>query len=903
MKESQPRTIYLKDYQPPVYLIDETRLNVDLFEDHALVSSKVAFRRNPDSLSEENDLVLNGVDLELISLSVGEREIPAEDYRISGEELTIKSLPDSFELTCVTRIKPQENTCLEGLYRSSNMFCTQCEAEGFRRITYYLDRPDVMAVFTTTITADKGKYPVLLSNGNEIESKSLEGGRHSVTWHDPFKKPCYLFALVAGDLHLHQDSFQTQSGRKIDLRMYVEAHNADKCDFAIDALKKSMKWDEVVYGREYDLDIFMIVAVDDFNMGAMENKGLNIFNSSCVLAKPSATTDAGFEHIEGIVAHEYFHNWSGNRVTCRDWFQLSLKEGFTVFRDSEFSADMGSRDVKRIDDVNVLRISQFAEDAGPTAHPVRPASYMEISNFYTLTIYEKGAEVVRMIHTLLGPALFRKGSDLYFQRFDGMAVTTEDFVSVMEEVSGVDLTQFRRWYDQAGTPVLEINETYRPLEKEYEIRIGQHCPDSPGQTDKAPYHIPFALGLLDGEGRDIPFQAETRNRFKCLPDEAKVAVKATQVLNVTAEKEVFVFKGLERKPQASVLRGFSAPVRIQFPVSREDLMFQMSHDLDGFNRWDAGQRLALDVLQELIAKQVQGLTIDAGMVDARLIQAYQKILTTALDGSASGSTDRSLLAKMMMLPSEQYLTEVATVAHVDAIHMARETVLDTITLALRSEVKALYAANDSKGEYQFTSGEVGRRQVRNTALAWLMRVNDEEALQWALEQYSNAVCMTDRMGAISALMESEFIPERDAALSAFYDTWKGDAQVVESWFALQCAHAKTGTLSRIRGLMKHPAFDLRNPNKLRAVIGSFVNQSLVNFHEASGEGYAFLADRVIELDKQNPQIAARLVIPLTRWKKYDTDRQILMKHQLDKILDNATLSKDVYEIVSKGKNN
>ncbi len=901
MKESQPGSIFLKDYVPPAYLIDETQLQFDLYEDHALVTSTLTLRRNPE-VSEANEaLILNGVDLELVSLAVDGALLGPDDYLLAGENLTVSETPARFTLTCVTRIKPQDNTCLEGLYRSAKMFCTQCEAEGFRRITYYLDRPDVMSSFTTKITADKTRYPVLLSNGNETEAGDLPEGRHYVTWQDPFKKPSYLFALVAGDLHLQEDRFVTMKGREIALRMYVDSHNADKCDFAIESLKKSMTWDEEVYGREYDLDIFMIVAVDDFNMGAMENKGLNIFNSSCVLAKPEASTDAAFERIEGIVAHEYFHNWSGNRVTCRDWFQLSLKEGFTVFRDAEFSADMGSRDVKRIDDVNVLRTAQFAEDAGPMAHPVRPDSYIEISNFYTLTIYEKGAEVVRMIHTLLGPELFRKGSDLYFDRFDGMAVTTDDFVQTMEYVSGLDLTQFRRWYDQAGTPVLTVEEEYQAEAQTYTLRVKQHCPDSPGQTNKKPYHIPFAIGLLDEQGRDIPLISQADQTFACAGE--LTGDTATTVLNLKAEEELFTFTGVSAKPRASLLRGFSAPVRLQFPVDRNDLMFLMSHDSDGFNRWDAGQKLALDVIQELIAKQVQGLTVDASLVDTRLIEAYRNTITAGLKEDSQDKRAKALLAKMMMLPSEQYLTEVSPLAHVDAIHSARGLVLTTLAEALKPELRQLYVANEGGSAYQFTAPEVARRAVRNTALGWLLMIDDEQALEWALAQYSNATCMTDRIGALAALMESQFIPERDAMLSAFYDAWKQDAQVVESWFALQCSNSKTGTLARVQGLMSHPAFDVRNPNKLRAVIGSFVNQSLVNFHEKSGEGYAFLADRVIELDRQNPQIAARLVIPLTRWKKYDTERQVLMQSQLERILAVGNLSKDVYEIVSKGKNN
>ncbi|PIE43600.1 MAG: aminopeptidase N [Gammaproteobacteria bacterium] len=900
MKDAQPRTIYLSEYQPPLFLIDETDLHFDLFEKGTVVTVRLSMRKNPGRMEEvSNRLVLSGIDLELVSLAVDGQPLSASDYLIAGEELIIHSVPDKFEFTCTNKIKPQQNTCLEGLYKSSGMFCTQCEAEGFRRITYYLDRPDVMSRFRTTIVADKERYPVLLSNGNKIKSGNLAEGRHFVTWEDPFKKPCYLFALVAGDLYLHRDQFVTLSGRKIDLCMYVEPHNADKCDFAMASLKKAMAWDEQVYGREYDLDIFMIVAVDDFNMGAMENKGLNIFNSSCVLAKPDTTTDSAYKRIEGIVAHEYFHNWSGNRVTCRDWFQLSLKEGFTVFRDSEFSADMGARTVKRIDDVTVLITAQFAEDAGPMAHPVRPASYIEISNFYTLTVYEKGAEVVRMIHTLLGADAFRRGTDHYFAKHDGQAVTTEDFVVAMEQASGVDLSQFRRWYEQAGTPVLDVSDEFDQTAGEYRITVKQSCPATPGQPEKVPFHIPLAMGLLDERGQDIQIRTESNGTFSCqlVSDEG---VSHTEILQLREASQTWRFSGLSAKPQPSLLRGFSAPVRLNYGYSRDELLFLMNHDSDGFNRWDAGQKLATSVIQELIVKQVEGLTIDGAMLDDRLVEAYRNTLGAKMAGTVE---ERALLAKMMILPSEQYLIEISVIAHVDEIHDTRNLVLATIAHRLRAELKELYLVNNDTTEYRYDSSSVAQRSLKNLALSWLLKIDEEEALEWALRQYSNATNMTDRLAALAALMESSFVAERDAALTAFYDAWKDDAQVVEMWFALQSGHAKTGTLKRVQDLMAHPAFEIRNPNKVRAVIGVFANQSLVNFHALSGAGYQFLADRVIELDKQNPQIAARLAIPLTRWKKYSVERQILLNKQLDRILKQPHLSKDVFEIVSKSKNN
>ncbi|PID43098.1 MAG: aminopeptidase N [Proteobacteria bacterium] len=900
MKDAQPGTIYLSEYQPPLFLINETDLHFDLFEESAVVTARLSVQKNPARNSDlSRSLVLSGIELELVSLAVDGAPLSKGDYSLNEEELIIHSVPDSFELTCVNRIKPGENTCLEGLYKSSGMFCSQCEAEGFRRITFYLDRPDVMSRFCTTIVADKKRYPVLLSNGNKIKSGDLADGRHFATWHDPFKKPCYLFALVAGDLHLHQDRFMTCSGREIDLRMYVESHNSDKCDFAMTSLKKAMEWDEQVYGLEYDLDVFMIVAVDDFNMGAMENKGLNIFNSSCVLARPDASTDGAYQRIEGIVAHEYFHNWSGNRVTCRDWFQLSLKEGFTVFRDSEFSADMGARTIKRIEDVNLLRTAQFAEDAGPMAHPVRPSSYIEISNFYTLTVYEKGAEVVRMIHRLLGAEAFRKGSDHYFARHDGQAVTTEDFVVAMEEASGVDLSLFRRWYDQAGTPVLDVSDEFDQAEGEYRITVTQSCPATPGQPEKLPFHIPFAIGLMDDHGQDIRVGAQPDGNFSCQPENGGGG-NHTEMLELRDTSRKWCFSGLTAKPHPSFLRGFSAPVRLNYDYSRDELMFLMSHDSDGFNRWDAGQKLATSVIQELIARQVEGVSVDGSMVDHRLIEAYRISLGPKTERSAE---ELALLAKMMLLPTEQFLTEISVTAHVDEIHAARNLVSETIAHQLRLELKDLYLSHNNAVAYRFDPISVAQRSLKNSALSWLLKIDDEEALEWALQQYSNATNMTDRSGALVALMESSFMPERDAALGAFYQAWKEDAQVVEMWFALQCGHARTGTLKRVKDLMRHPAFEIRNPNKVRSVIGTFAGQSLVNFHDLSGEGYRFLADRVIELDKQNSQIAARLAIPLTRWKKYSVDRQTLLKAELERILRQPQLSKDVYEIASKGKNN
>ncbi|MHA7853229.1 aminopeptidase N [Marinobacter shengliensis] len=876
MRTNQPQTIYLSEYQAPAYLVDHVSLRFELFEDGARVHSTLSMRRNPAAMQSGSTLELDGDSLTLESLALNGQSLASDEYRNEGDKLVVPTVPEAFELTVVTWIEPQNNTRLEGLYKSSGMFCTQCEAEGFRCITYYPDRPDVMARFQTRVEADKSAYPILLSNGNPVEQGDLENGRHFVTWEDPFPKPAYLFALVAGDLVEKRDTFTTCSGRNIDLRIYVEARNARKCDYAMDALKRSMRWDEEVYGREYDLDIFMIVAVDDFNMGAMENKGLNIFNSSCVLASQDTATDAAFQRIEAIVAHEYFHNWSGNRVTCRDWFQLSLKEGFTVFRDSQFSADMGSPTVKRIEDATLLRTAQFAEDAGPMAHPVRPASYMEISNFYTLTIYEKGAEVVRMIHNLLGAELFRKGSDLYFDRHDGQAVTTDDFVKAMEDASGRDLGQFRLWYEQAGTPVLAVSDHYDEVQGVYRLDIRQSVPDTPGQSGKKPQHIPFAIGLLDSEGQPLPLNmgAEDSNG------------SFERVLELTETQHSFEFHGVKERPVPSLLRDFSAPVRVHYPWTREQLLFLMSHDPDGFNRWDAGQKLAVDVIQSLVDAP-QGTEIEP-----RLVEAYRLLLNDT-------ELDQALVAKMLLLPSEAYLVELSDQADVPAIHAARERVLDHLARALRDDLLACYQRNAGQGDYELTPAAIARRSLRNTALAWLLHIDDEQGRALAVEQYEQADNMTDRLGALRALVNSGFESERTRALAAFFERFQDDPQVVELWFSVQASSDRAGQLPQIQALLEHPAFDWKNPNKVRSVVGVFAGQNLAAFHNPDGSGYRFLADQVCRLDDSNPQIAARLVSPLTRWKKFSPQYSSQMKAALERIRDKTELSRDVYEVVHK----
>ncbi len=885
MKESQGKTVYLRDYRAPDYLIDATQLVFELHEDHAMVSSRLRLRRNPAAGPGQSPLVLDGRNLQLQELKLDGSVLAPPAYALDEEHLTIASVPAQFTLECRTLIKPQENTSLEGLYKSRVMFCTQCEAEGFRKITYYLDRPDVLSSFTTRIEAERAKYPVLLSNGNLIASGDLGAGRHFATWQDPFKKPCYLFALVAGDLKPVSDTFTTCTGRKIDLRIYVEAKDLDKCAFAMVSLKKAMRWDEEVYGREYDLDIFMIVAVDDFNMGAMENKGLNVFNSSCVLAKPETSTDMAFQRIESIVAHEYFHNWSGNRVTCRDWFQLSLKEGFTVYRDAEFSADMGSRAVNRIEDVGFLRTVQFAEDSGPMAHSVLPESYMEISNFYTVTIYEKGSEVVRMIANLLGKDLFRKGTDLYFSRFDGMAVTTEDFVRTMEEVSGIDLTQFRRWYTQAGTPQLDISRHYEPKERRYTLTVKQSCPPTPRQPLKDPFFIPLTVGLLDSKGREIPLQLGGADK-----------AENSKVLRVTEAEQHFTFVNVPEEPVPALLRGFSAPVKLRSDYSRDELMFLMSFERDGFVRWEAAQQLGLQVIHEGLEARKSGRVL---RVDPRLVTAYRAVLQANLDDAG---IDKAMVANLLLLPSEAYISELATVIDVDGIHQVREQVRRHLARELKDLFGRVYKANASDAPYAYDAVPVAQRTLKNTVLNYLMTLEEAQWYEAAQRQYESANNMTDAMAGLRAFVNNpsaQTATQTDKLLASFYVKWKHETLVVEQWLSLQSAAPVPGNLPRIKALIAHEAFDLRNPNKVRSVIGAFCNSNAVGFHAASGEGYRFLVDYVILLNRCNPQIASRQLTPLTLWRKYDPERQGLMKAELRRVLAEENLSKDIFEVVSK----
>jgi len=890
MKDAQPKAIRLSEYQPPGHATTETRLTLEIGAGTTRVTSHLTVERR----GSEPSLRLDGQDLELESVSVDGRPLSSNEYQLDADSLTLFDLPERFELCLVTAIHPERNVALEGLYKSRTMYCTQCEAEGFRKITYYQDRPDVLSRFTTTIVAAPD-YPVLLSNGNLIEQKLLADGRRSATWHDPFPKPSYLFALVAGDLALITDEFVTASGRSVELRIYSEPHNIGQCDYAMGALKRAMRWDEQVYGREYDLDVFMIVAVEDFNMGAMENKGLNIFNTSCVLASPDTASDSAYQHVEGVVAHEYFHNWSGNRVTCRDWFQLSLKEGFTVFRDAQFSADMNSPTVKRIDDVNQLRTFQFAEDAGPLAHPVRPDSYIEISNFYTTTVYEKGAEVVRMIHTLLGPERFRRGTDRYFAHHDGAAVTTEDFVVAMEQANGIDLGQFRRWYSQAGTPVIVVTSRYE--HGVFEFTVDQRCPPTPGQPDKAPFHIPLALGLLDEEGREI-LGAAGRDPSVTLTSSALVENPlrdGTVVVHLREVRTHVRVTGLHKRPVLSLPRGFSAPIKVEFERPPAELIFLAEHDTDGFCRWDA--------MQSLHAAEIERIRRGDAGPGAEMLALYRSLIAAAAAAADDGES-KAMLAEMLAVPTEGYLSELMTEIDVDGLHHSREVLRSGLGRELFDAWLALYHSNASRDPYQPDSRSIARRALRNLGLSFLCaagatRAQTVRAL--LMDHYATADNLTDRLAALREIVNATWLTETDrtAVLENFHSRWRTEKLVIDQWFSVQAACPIDNALARVRALEAHPDFDGKNPNRVRAVYGAFAVQNPRNFHARDGSGYRFLAERVLGLDRANPQLAARLLAPLTRWRRYDAARRLAMRDALRTIETAQGISADVFEVVSK----
>lgn len=873
MDQATPQTIHLSDYTPPAFSVDTVELRFELGEEDTLVRAHLALTREAPG-----PLVLDAEDLDLVSIKLDGRGLADSEFVLAENRLTIANVPEgSFGLETDVRCRPQDNTQLSGLYKSSGNFCTQCEAEGFRRITPYFDRPDMLSRFTVTIVGERARYPVLLSNGNLTDSGDLEDGKHFAVWEDPFPKPAYLFALVAGDLARVEDSFTTLSGRQVALHIYTAPEDSDKCGHAMESLKKAMAWDEEVFGLEYDLDIYNIVAVSDFNMGAMENKSLNVFNTVYVLATPETATDANFAGIEGVIAHEYFHNWTGNRVTCRDWFQLSLKEGLTVFRDQQFSADMGSAAVQRIEDVRMLRARQFPEDAGPLAHPVRPESYIEINNFYTATIYEKGAELIRMMHTLLGPEKFRKGMDLYFQRHDGQAVTCDDFAAAMEDASGVDLSQFKLWYSQAGTPHLTASGAYDPAAETFTLTLEQGTAPTPGQAEKKPLHLPIAIGLLDAAGNDLSLEMDGDDE-----------TPTTRVLSLTEDKQSFVFENLSQKPVPSVLRGFSAPAVLDAGLNREERAFLMARDGDAFNGWEASQQLSTDILLSLIDDH-------RASRDLQLDGIYSDAFSALLKESAA---DKQFVALAATLPSQAYLAQQMDEIDFEGIEAAHNFVRGHLSTALRGDFERLYRENGSNEPYAFTTEQVGRRSLKNLCLSYLMRVPDEASVEACYGQFMAADNMTDSMAALAALSHQD-VPERKQALDAFFERWKDNPLVLDKWFSVQATSERDDTLDAVRGLMSHPAFSLKNPNKVRSLIAAFTNGNLARFNDAGGEGYRLLADVVSDLDSTNPQIAARLLGGFDQWRRYDEARQALVAAEIDRILAKPGLSKDVFEIASK----
>ncbi|WP_063651079.1 aminopeptidase N [Aliivibrio fischeri] len=861
----QPQAKFRSDYQSPEFTISDIDLVFDLNDTNTLVSATSKVQQ----LKQSTDFLLEGEGMKLVSLKIDDVEY--SDFTQTDTQLTIHNVSGDFTLTIITEINPQENTALEGLYKSGDGFCTQCEAEGFRRITYYLDRPDVLARFTTKVIADKEAYPHLLSNGNRISQGDLDGGKHFVHWQDPFPKPAYLFALVAGNFDVLTDTYKTKSGRDVALEIYVDQGNLDRTPHAMTSLINSMKWDEERFDLEYDLDIYMIVAVDFFNMGAMENKGLNVFNSKFVLAKQETATDTDYLGIEAVIGHEYFHNWTGNRVTCRDWFQLSLKEGLTVFRDQEFSSDLGSRSVNRINNVRIMRGPQFAEDASPMAHPIRPEKVIEMNNFYTLTVYEKGSEVIRMMHTLLGEANFQKGMKLYFERHDGTAATCEDFVLAMENASGIDLTQFRRWYSQSGTPVLTVSSSYDDAKNEYALTVKQHTPATEDQMDKLPLHIPFDIELYAQDGSVIQLRCNNK--------------KVSNVLNVTEEEQTFTFEQVSEKPVVSLLREFSAPVKLNYAYSDEELIFLMVHAQNDFARWDAGQML----LANYIRKNIANIQDDKELVlPQSVVDAFRGVLLNA-------ELEHAFIAEMFVLPNHNEITGWFDTVDVDAIDKALGFIKHTLATELKDEFSATYHSL-KQGSYSVEHDAIGKRALRNCSLSYLAKTEIGEALVEA--QYQDADNMTDTMAAMGAANAAE-LSIRQTLMNDFSAKWSHDGLVMDKWFILQGSNPSSEALSIIKETMNHKAFSLKNPNRTRSLIGSFASGNAVNFHSKTGEGYAFLGDILIEMNESNPQVASRLVDPLLKFKKYDSDRQSLIKAQLQRLADLDNLAKDLYEKVTK----
>jgi aminopeptidase N len=876
MRTEEPRPVRLQDYRPPDWLIATVELDASLHPTATTVRAKLKLK--PNAAGAPAPLVLDGEDLQLRSLALDGKPLPAENFVATPDKLTIAQPPNRpFTLEIETVLDATANTQLMGLYRAGATYCTQCEAEGFRRITYFLDRPDVMAVYTTRIEADKAEAPVLLANGNLVAQGDVPGtSRHFAVWHDPFPKPSYLFALVGGNLAAVKDTFTTMSGRKVDLAIYVEPGKEDRCAYAMDSLKRAMRWDEQAFGREYDLDIFMIVAVSAFNMGAMENKGLNVFNDKYVLASPTTATDSDYAGIEAVIAHEYFHNWTGDRITCRDWFQLCLKEGLTVFRDQEFTADQRSHAVERISDARALRSHQFVEDAGPLAHPVRPELYHEINNFYTSTVYDKGAEVVRMIRTLLGRELFRKGMDLYFERHDGQAATVEQFVQCFADVSGRDMTQFMRWYSQAGTPDVKVAPHYDARTQTYRLDIAQAIPPTPGQPDKEPMVIPLAFGLVGKDGRDMPLMVDG-------------APLSRGVLELTKPSQSFVFTGIAERPVPSLNRGFSAPIKLALPIEPQDLRFLAAHDSDQFNRWQAVQSLAMTLLKANVAalRAGQPLREDDGLMAA---------LGATLKDS---SLEPAFIALTLAPPSEADIArEIGSDVDPDAVFAARRKLRAATGERHGPALAETYQQMTSSGPYQPDAQSAGRRALKNICLDLLAITGRDDAIARALSQYQNADNMTDRMAALETLAQHDR-PERAQALDDFYRRYSSDPLIIDKWLALQAAIPEPGTLDRVRSLTKHPAFSIANPNRVRALIGSFAQVNHTQFNRSDGAGYEFVADFVLSLDPKNPQVAARLMGAFRSWRALEPKRRARAEATLRRIAATPSLSRDVHDIVAR----
>lgn len=864
-----PETIYLKNHRPAEFMVDAIDLTFEINEDQTRVTSVMQIHKNKDAPGEHPSLIFDKGPLEILSVVADGMVLLPEEYQTGENFFKLMKTPDRFSLEIVSILTPKENTSLEGLYMSGDTLCTQCEAQGFRRVTPFLDRPDVMAVYSCTIIADREKYPVLLSNGNLVKSGSLENNRHYVRWEDPFKKPSYLFALVAGDLSCLEDTFITCSGKKVDLKIYSEPENIKNCAHAMTSLQQAMKWDEDRFGLEYDLDLYQIVAINDFNAGAMENKGLNIFNSKYVLANPKTATDDDFMNIQGVIGHEYFHNWTGNRVTLKNWFQLSLKEGLTVFRDQEFSSDLNSRAVERISNVKNLRASQFPEDAGPMTHPVRPESYIKMDNFYTMTVYEKGSELIRMIHQLLGESDFRRGMDLYFERFDGMAVTIEDFVSVMEAVSEKDLTQFKLWYSQSGTPRVTLTRSYDPTPQALTLVFEQSTPPDRNQIEKKPLHIPVQFCLLDGKGNDI-------------------TPEGMHLLELKSKKVTFVFKNMEPDTYPSVFRQFSAPVKLTTDFSDADLAFLMAHETDDFNRFDAAQTLFVKEIQTLISKIQNKASLG---ISPGLVQAFK----TALMDS---KTDRAFLARALALPRENEIKDYYESIDVTAIHKARSYLKKQLALELKDLFMEIIAQCSHADPLSISHTAVADRSLKNLCLSYIGSIGEDQTTDFVRQKFETAQNMTDEYAALRVLSQIDS-DIKQAGTDQFYQKWQQDKLVLDKWFAVQAASCLPDTLAKVQALLTHPDFTMANPNKVRSLIYMFALQNPINFHRKDGSGYRFVSDQIIALDAINPQVAARLASCFNHWKKYDDTRQALMINQLERILSVQTLSKNVYEIVSR----